>query len=425
MVTATVDLTKADAAYAKGRFAEAETLYRDVLLQDTTNAAALEKAGNIALWKNDLPAAETYLQAARKHQSWCGRLWPLNVSVNAHLAQVYTRSDRMQEAATLFDSAAGFLPWGPFKEWKVRADQLKLFVENAPYRMSGEPESIIPFVVTDPLPVVQVSINSSGPVDFFIDTGGEGLIVDSLFANNMGAVIVGEVPGEYASAKKGMTGYGKADQVDIGGMRIGNVPISTLDLETVSQTVFPGLAIKGILGTGFLQRFLSTLDYRTGQLVLRQPVAAQQVEHALKLSARDHVFPMWLIETHLIFVEGSFNQREPGMMLIDTGLADAGFLTSKAILADAGITLDWRQATFGAGGGGMLKALAVPIDEVTLGREPQAIRRQKIKGVVCEEDISLFKDALGFKVGGLISHQFFKGYAVTFDFVNMRLILQQ
>jgi len=39
--------------------------------------------------------------------------------------------------------------------------------------------------------------------------------------------------------------------------------------------------------------------------------------------------------------------------------------------------------------------------------------------------MSLFKDVLGFKVRGLISHLFFREHAVTFDFRNMRLILQQ
>jgi len=35
------------------------------------------------------------------------------------------------------------------------------------------------------------------------------------------------------------------------------------------------------------------------------------------------------------------------------------------------------------------------------------------------------ESSLGFDVGGIISHQFFRPYAVTFDFRNMQLILRK
>ena len=425
MATETVDLTKADAAYLQGKFTEADARYREAVAKDPANAAALEKLGNIALWKNDLAAAETYLKAAQKNQSWFNRRWPMNIPIKMHLALVYARADRMREAADLFESAAGLFPYGPLKEFKLKSAQLKLLADAAPYRVSGDAETIVPFIVTDPLPVIHVSINGSEPSNFFIDTGGEGLIVDAGFGRQIGAVTVGEVDLEYAGNKKGKTGFGKVDQVRIGGISVSNVPISTLDLDEISRTVFPGLNVKGIVGTGFLKRFLSTLDYKKGQLVLRQPFAnKQKTDQAIRLTERDHVFPIWLVETHLIFTEGSVNQLPPGMMFIDTGLADGGFHASRAILTQAGVNMDWSQANYGVGGGGKAKSLGVTIDEVTLGRDPQAIHRKNIRGIVFEEDISIFNDALGFKVGGLISHQFFRDFAVTFDFENMRLILQ-
>lgn len=421
-----VDIAQADAAYAAGRFAEAEQLYRDVLVSDPANARAFELLGTIAIWKNDLTVAETNLNAAQRNKSWFLRFWPLNIQTNVHMALVQARVGHLRAASTLLDKAAGPLPFGPLKEIRVRAQQLALFDTDAPYRIEGAAATTVPFVVTDPLPVVKVAINGAAPTNFFIDTGGEGVILDSAFAKQVGAAIVGEVPQEYAGGKKGLTGYGKVDAVQLGDVTVRNVPVSCIDLQPTASSVFAGREIKGVIGTGFLMQFLATLDYPGQQLVLRPSSGtARDVDQSLGVTSRDSVFRMWLVETHLIFSEGSVNQLEPGMMLIDTGLADAGFLASRDIFTEAGVTMDWRKAFMGAGGGGMAKGLNVTVPEVTLGRGDNAIRKRELRGVVMEDDMSLFKDVLGFKVRGLISHLFFREHAVTFDFRNMRLILQQ
>jgi hypothetical protein len=43
--------------------------------------------------------------------------------------------------------------------------------------------------------------------------------------------------------------------------------------------------------------------------------------------------------------------------------------------------------------------------------------------MVQDKPLSIFGDRLGFEVGGLISHAFFRPYALTIDFTNMRLVL--
>ena len=272
--------------------------------------------------------------------------------------------------------------------------------------------------------MLQISVNGGDAINVFIDTGGEHLILDKAFAAGIGAVIAGEVPGEYAGGKKGLTGYGKVEQVELGGLMIRNLPVNTLDLQPITHTVFPGMEIKGTLGTGLLAQFLSTIDYAKQQLVLR-PIGQSALPEDSNLDTNKHNqrFPMWLVETHFIFVEGSVNHLEPALMFIDTGLADAGFLGSKATLSAAGVDIDWSKADMGAGGGGMIKGAPVSIDELTLGRDGNIIRKQNVRGVVLEKDASLFTGALGFKVGGLISHQFFRDCAITFDFVNMQLIV--
>ena len=71
-----------------------------------------------------------------------------------------------------------------------------------------------------------------------------------------------------------------------------------------------------------------------------------------------------------------------------------------------------------------MKGITVTIDKLALGSGDNVLHKRGLSGVVTEQDNSIFNGAAGFKVGGLISHQFFRDHALTFDFRNMRLIVQ-
>jgi len=418
-------MNQADNAYTAGRFDDARAAYRQVVETSPNQARAWQRLGLIALWKNELTQAESCLQTAKERGSWWARHWPMNIELDYHLALTYRRAGRIREAASLLDKAAGPLPVGPLKSLQIYADQLALFHDETFYRIDGPADTTIPFIITDPLPVVEVSINDSPPVNFLIDTGAEGIILDRAYAQNVGALVVGASKEAYAGNKKGLTGYGKIDRVNLGGLQITDVPVTTLDLKPISERVFSGREISGVLGTGFLVHFLATLDYPKQQLMLsRHGRSATEKDPMTMRDGRDRTFPIWLVETHLIFAEGSFNGQETTPLLIDTGLAGAAFMTSKTQYAAAGVELDWRKAGIGAGGGGEIKGLMIDLDTVTLGSDKEALHHHNLRGVATEEDNSLFNGALGFRVGGLLSHQFFREYAVTFDFKHMRMILR-
>jgi len=413
-------MKQADEQYREGRFEEAERLYREVTAAVPDSVEAWERLGLLSLMRNDLAGATAHFANADRHRSWFARRWPLNVQSSFHRALVHVRAGRMHDAAMLLDQAAGPFPFGPLREIKVRARQSALFGNKVPYRIEGPAETIVPFVTTDPLPVVQVAVNGNTPAEFVIDSGGEGLILDCTYAHEVGAHMAGEVAQEYAGGKKGVTGYGKVEAVQLGDVVVRDVPVSCLDVQPIAETVFAGRAIRGILGTGLLMQFLATLDYPRERMVLRRYTAA-----APDTQPGDRVFPMWLIETHLIFVTGSVNGLEPQLMLIDTGLAGAGFHASQAILAKAGVSVDWSKSGLGAGGGGLTRGVEVSVAQVTLGRNNHGIRKENLKGVAFEQDLSLFRGSLGFNVGGLVSHEFFRDHAVTLDFRRMRLIIGQ
>jgi hypothetical protein len=415
---------QANRAYTEGRFEEAEGFYLQALSIRSGRSWVEERLGLIALWRNDLDSAERYLNGARQHGSWLARRWPISARIDYHLALTHLRQGRIAEAAAVMRRAAGPWPFGPLKALQVQADQLALFRDDGFYRIEGPEVAVIPFVITDPLPVVALSINDCAPVNFFIDTGGEGITLDQAFAKGLGIASVGECAGEYAGGRRGATGHARLERLRLGDIQLSHLPVTLLDLQAISRQVFAGMPIAGILGTGLLMRFLSTLDYPGQRLVLRRvPASRDAADAALGLDGTQRAFPFWLVDTHLIFAFGALNDLAPALMLIDTGLAGAGFNTSNAIYAEAGVALDWSRAVYGEGGGGSVKGLEVAIAQVRLGSGEGASRRTELKGVAMERDHSLFHHGLGFRVEGLISHQFFRDGALTLDFRNMRLIL--
>jgi hypothetical protein len=136
------------------------------------------------------------------------------------------------------------------------------------------------------------------------------------------------------------------------------------------------------------------------------------------------VIPFWLVETHYILAWGTVNHLEPMLFFVDTGLAGTGFTAPEPVLQEAGISVDWTKAQDAVGGGGTVREVDIVIDRLTLGIGVNAVVGEAIQGKVIEHSVPIVGDQLGFHVGGLISHQFFRHYALTLDFTGMRLIVQ-
>ena len=256
-------------------------------------------------------------------------------------------------------------------------------------------------------------MSGGSPALFLVDTGGAELILDERLAARAGARLTGTMKAEYAGRRRARTGLGRVESVEAGALRVEAVPVHTLDLQPLRD--FFGLEIEGIVGTRLLMHFLTTIDYGGRALTLRR---------ALPPPPPDGAIPFWLAETHLILTRGRLNGLPPTLFWVDTGLAASGFLAGEATLRAAGVTVDWSRAREGPGGGGLAKETDVMIDRLTLGEGDAAVTRRHVPGTVLAKAPSILGERLGFEVGGLISHAFFKeGGALTLDFVGMRLAL--
>jgi hypothetical protein len=288
--------------------------------------------------------------------------------------------------------------------------------------VDGPRETELPFLQTDPLPVVEVSVNDLGPLCFLIDTGGAELILDRDVAQRAGARLAGAIRADYAGDKSATTGLGCVEQVMLGQCVVRNVPIHTLDTGPIAQEL-GGTEIHGILGTRLLMHFRSTLDYINGRLILRRPRPAVEPESVIHGGTR---IPFWLVEMHCMLAWGSINDLEPMLFFVDTGLGGKGFSASEDTLKRAGITVDWSTAQTGVGGAGTVRQTDFLVERLALGTGADAsgvVVETKVPGVAIEGSVAVLEGKLGVRVGGLISHQFFRRHALTLDFEAMNLVV--
>ena len=397
-------LESADSLFKAGKFVKAEKYYVKILNEDPKNHRAVTRLGNIALLVNRLDDAQKWLTEANK-------LKPEEPALKSMLAEVFYRRDEFQQAAPLLRVIGR----------EAMAKKLESFKDVSPYQIEGKAEvTNLKFVITDPLPVVRVRINNSELVNFFIDTGGSEVIIDTEFAREISAVQFGSERGTFAGGKKAGYQHGRVDSLTLGDFTIKNLPIHIMDVRRFSQPVFGGRRVEGIIGTVLLYHFLATLDYPDGQLILRSKTEQnlKQIEQEAK-EQKSIIIPFWMAGDHYMVAWGGVNNSQPMLFFVDTGLAGGGFTCPESTLRKAGIKLQENQASEGIGGGGKVKVIPFVVDELTFGDA----REHNIKGLYTRN--SALVNAFGFHIGGLISHGFFRHYALTFDFAGMRYFLKR
>jgi Aspartyl protease/Tetratricopeptide repeat len=377
------DTANADLLYSQGEFDQARAAYAAVPAGSPGYEAALRRLGAIALYANRLDEAERNLQLALASD-------PSDVKCKSLLAEVASRQGNFAEAADWFAKAGK----------PDRAAEFAAFGNAAPYRIvSGPGRTEISFVQTDPLPAVSAAVNGHQGL-FLIDTGGPEIALDTNFATTAGIVAVGGEQGTFAGGRRAPISFGRIAQFGIASLEVADVPAVLLNTAAYSA-VTGGKPVAGVIGTEFLSRFLATINYPAGKLVLapRDVAPPSGVE-----------IPFWMVGDHFILAQGHLNAGHPQMFLVDTGLAGFAFTGPASTLIDAGIVVPTPSAA------GADSALQFNVDSTSLGD----LRVEKLQGLYGPFPPTL-ETSLGVHIGGIISHAFFRPYAVTFDFARMRL----
>ena len=406
----------ANELYRKGKFNDAEQQYRAILDDNPKNRQALLRLGELALWRNDTAEAEANLQTSLEQANWLQKTWLFSMNVKNLLAMTYYRLDDFPKASQFFKEAAGPIPISPFNNLKAIGNHLALFGKTKPYQIDSEATITIPFIITDPLPVVEASINGSDPLLFLLDSGGAELMLDIEVATQLGAEFAGTLSGS-GGGTQGQMRLGKINSMRLGDIDIRHLPIYSLNLQHL-QSDFDNLPIKGIIGTRLLMHFLATIDYPNAQLILRPKTADVTFPNALSI-------PFYLVQSHYIVAEGAINDAEPALFFVDTGISGCGFSTSEATLAEIGIPVDWSTAEEGVAGFGTTLVATVIADQVSLGTDAHQVKQTSVSGLVFKKPLEVLGHTLGFYIGGAVCHSFFRNYALTLDFAGMYLRLQK
>jgi len=298
-------LEAADIAFREGRFGEAELLYSDVVGATGKPYEAVLRLGEIALYSNQLDRAEQRLQSAIK-------LRPDETHPKFLLAEVHYRRDEFAQAAALLRILGS----------PALADKLASFTGHKPYDLvMAEDITKVKFVSTDPLPVIEGRVNGKEPVFFIIDTGGAELILNTEYGKSAGAVCFGAETKRFAGDQEAVSEQARIDSFQFPGVELRNVPVQLLDTSRFA-VVAGGRRVDGVVGTLLLNRFIFTLDYPAGQLVLRKrtPAASTEVKY-LAQAAEAVAIPYWIAGDHFMVAQGRVNSGEPRMLFVDTGLA--------------------------------------------------------------------------------------------------------
>lgn len=397
-------LQKADDLFRAGWFDRAEKAYREVLAADSANAPAQLRVGEIALMSNRFDEAEQSLKRA-------AALDPTNDRIAPLLAEVYYRQDDFKRAAPLLRKA----------NRTPLADKLESFRDVTPNEIVSKADvSRIPFVQTDPLPIIKATINGSHEVLLLIDTGAAELVLDPDFADSIKAPRFGATSGTFAGGKRASVQHATVDAVRLGDFEIRHVPVALLPTHRLPFAP-GGKKIDGVLGTVLLYHFVSTLDYPNQQLVLqrksKEALAALDKQAA---SDRTHVVPFWMARQHFIVAWGKVNGKAECLMHVDTGMAGGGFDCQESVRKEAGIDLAGLPSFQGMGGGGPVTVTPYTVKTVALGDAERHDVRALFGAMPPKAEY-----ASGFRIGGLVSHGFLRPYSLTFDFDRMRLYLTE
>ena len=396
-----VTLQAADDLFRHGQFADAEALYSQLATGKTADSLVALRLGSIALYQNRLDVAEVRLKQVL-------RLKPDDREAKRLLAEVYYRRDDFAKAAPLFRTSGN----------EVLAKKLEGFKDARPYLIESQAEvTHVWFLQTDPLPLIEVKVNGE-PLNFLIDTGASEVYLDPAVVKKLAVRQFGTTQGEFAGGKSAQTGHGRIDSLTLGDFVVRNVPVLILSTKRFAAMA-QGRSVGGILGTAILFRFIAALDYPRGELVLRRKTRGQlkQVEEQTK-AHRGIVMPFWMAGDHFLVAWGKVEKSPPLLFFVDTGLAGGGFICPSSTLKDAAIATPVGPAMEGQGGGGKLKLVPFMVDELSLG---------EVKGRQIQAFAGVFPPgleySLGFRIAGIISHQFFRPYSLTFDFQEMRLLV--
>lgn len=285
-----------DRAFAEGDFARAVVAYETEHQRDPKNVHVLARLGDLAFYSDKLADAERYYKSALALDSE-------NVLAKHALADIADRRDA-----------------------------------GGSYRIDNSDETaILPFVATDPLPIIKVRLSGGRDAYFLIDTGAPRMVIDYALAKSLGLKIKSVDHGVGAGGMRISAQESTLNAITLGNITIHTVPVILMPMKHAPAPM--GMHVQVVIGATLLYHFLATLDYTHAQLILRPRMASAAFERRAE-HAGDSIVPLWYVPDHFLFAKARVNTAPAALFNIDTGGEGIGLQASQETVKAAGLTLD-------------------------------------------------------------------------------------
>lgn len=374
-----------------GRSDEAERVFRRSLAIAPGSAAARAGLGKRALFAGRLAEAESLLAGLDDPDAARDRF-----------AARLRRGDYRGAAAIAEEAGeAG------------RAPLLEALAEAPCYRIGGRPEAVVPWTRSWPVPLVRVRLNGQS-VLMALDTGAEDLILDESAARRCGVRLLPSRHLTFWNGSRAAVRNALVERLEIGGIRVERVPAGTLPLGGWSIELNPHAErVAGVIGLELLRRFTTVLDYRRSRLELSaRPAAAP--------GAARVPFEIWGAAE--LTVHGSLAGGRRMAMVVQTGVPGCGVAAPAEVFEELGIKPGVLSRLV-RGAGSWLRGrpwTQVTVPSVSLG----AVVADRVPGWQGGLDSAeLWRH--GVRRDALLSHDFFRGRRVTFDWEGQALLVEE
>ena len=377
------------------RLDEAALVYGRALALNPRDTEALAALGKIALYRDRLTTAESLLVAAGPEPGAIEDLLAARI-----------RLARYAEAADIADDLGQ----------PGRAEMLRAMAEAPPYQVTAGPEvARILWVRAHPTPLVRVKLNGRS-VLMAIDTGASDLLLDPSAMRRAKVRKLSAQRTEFWSGARIAVSNAIVQRLEIGGIRIENIPAGVVSLRKWSLDVNPySEQVAGVIGLNLLRRFTPTLDWKSHVLELRRAGTLP----AIAAGTPRVPFEMWG-ESELT-VYGSIGGGRRMAMVVQSGVPSCGIGAPREVFDEAGVKP------------GMLSRVAKNAGQWLQGRAWTAVLVPAITvGPVAQDKVQGWSGALdsselwrhGVRRDALLAGDFFRDWRVTIDWQAHELAIE-
>ncbi len=254
-----------------------------------------------------------------------------------------------------------------------------------------------------------VVIGDAKPLNFILDTGAGGPVVDTDVAKSLGLELLGKI-----EARGAGEGTQEANLISMPNVKFADLVIDSVSGATISLSPlnkYEGMPVEGILGYDIFSRFVVKIDYSNQKLTLYEP-------SAFKYEGKGEILPITLERNHP-HVKAVVDGQYEGTFVVDCGARSSlalhtPFVEKHDLLAKTGKKI---EVFAGVGVGGKVMGKVTRVKNIQIGSfkipAPLTTLASAEAGALASE-----------RIDGNIGGGILKRFTVIFDYTNSRMILE-